>query len=182
MNNIRIHNLIPFPYNLNNDRNGICSKVSSGGSSESTSGFSSMTQSSESASNESSQNNSSSGSSATSSSGQASTDSDSSGSGLGCEESIGSESPPRRNNKYNTKTDVIHCYPSPDPRLDHINKNDNKNHQVVVTRAVININPQVLFLVNSHVYLLFLTMINFRLNNSHFYLLYFFPGNKCRQG
>ena len=101
-----------------------------------------MTQSSESGSNEGSQNHSSAGSSATSSSAQTSTDSDSSGSGLGCEGSIGSDSPPCRSHLFNNKSNAMngrsasHMIPS--------KSLTNSSPQVVVTRAVININPQVI--------------------------------------
>ena len=96
-----------------------------------------MSHSSESGSNEVSQNNSSSGSS-----GQASTDSDSSGSGLGCGESIGSDSPPCRNHTFNNKNTAINCNQSSGSRLGLENST---TPQVVVTRAVININPQVIY-------------------------------------
>ena len=123
-------------------RNGISAKQSYGCSSGSTSGVSSMTHSSESGSNECSPNNSSSGLSGTSSSGQGSTDSDSSGSGMGCEGSIGSDSPPCRNHIFNNKN-AINCHPSSDTRLNTAKSPNNPTQQVVVTRAVININPQV---------------------------------------
>ena len=102
-----------------------------------------MTHSSESGSNECSPNNSSSGLSGTSSSGQASTDSDSSGSGMGCGGSIGSDSPPCRNHIFNNKNAIISCLPASDTRLNTTKSPNNSTPQVVVTRAVININPQV---------------------------------------
>ena len=104
-----------------------------------------MTQSSESGSNGGSQNNSTSGSSG--SSGQASTDSDSSGSGVGCEGSTGSDSPPCRNHIFNNKNSVRGgILPSENNRLCQIQQSNNSTPQVVVTRAVININPQVKFI------------------------------------
>ena len=103
-----------------------------------------MTHSSESGSNECSPNNSSSGLSGTSSSGQASTDSDSSGSGMGCDGSIGSDSPPSRNHIFNNKNAIINCHHhASDTILNTTKSPNNPTQQVVVTRAVININPQV---------------------------------------
>ena len=121
------------------------SKLSYGCSSGSTSGVSSMTQSSESGSNEGSQNNSSAGSSATSSSAQTSTDSDSSGSGLGGDGSIGSDSPPCRSHLFNNKSNPMNGRSS--SKLLSSNTLNNSSPQVVVTRAVININPQVLLII-----------------------------------
>ena len=100
-----------------------------------------MTQSSESGSNEGSQNHSSTGSSATSSSAQTSTDSDSSGSGVGGDGSIGSDSPPCRSHLFSNKSNILNGRSA-----SHLMPNkslNNSSPQVVVTRAVININPQV---------------------------------------
>ena len=96
-----------------------------------------MTQSSESGSNEGSQNHSS----ATSSSAQTSTDSDSSGSGLGCEGSLGSDSPPCRSHLFTNKSNVLGGRPG--AHVGSAKALNNSSPQVVVTRAVININPQV---------------------------------------
>ena len=124
------------------------SKLSAGCSSSSTSGVSSMTHSSESSLNGSCQNSSISCSSAgtslgSSSSGQVSTDSDSSGSGPGCSGSVGSGSPPCRNHVFSSTSGINDSHSHPDSAITNNRQGIISNSQVVVTRAVININSEV---------------------------------------